>query len=286
MSLSGKRARSALWIPLVCALAAAPAWAQAPIDAPRDVGMDQKLDAQAPLDTAFRDETGKTVRLGDYFHGHKPVVLVMPFYKCAGTCTLMLDGMARSFRKLDLRLGQDFEAVAISINPKETPELANAKKINILEFMNRPGSANGWHFLTGQEPEIKRLANAVGYRYVYDVKKDQYSHPSGIMILTPQGKVSRYFYGVDYPAKELRLTLVEASENKIGTLVDKLYLFCTAYDPATGRRGFLIMRLLQVSGFATVFLVGTSLFLMLRWERRQARNQSPPGDGATPLANA
>src|SRR5262249_32565368 len=160
--------------------------AQAPIDPRKDVGLDQKLGAQAPLDAAFTDETGKPVRFGDYFQGKKPVVLVMPFYRCTGTCTLMLDGMARCFRKLSFKLGEDFEAVTLSINQKETSELAAAKKKGMLEFLNKPGSENGWHFLTGKETEIRRVANAVGYRYVYDVKNDSSSHPSGILVLTPK----------------------------------------------------------------------------------------------------
>jgi protein SCO1/2 len=280
--------KRAVILPVACALApfSAPAEAQAPIDPRTQVGIDQKLNAQAPLDTTFRDETGRTARFGDYFGGKKPVVLVMPFYKCTGTCTRMLDGMARAFRRIDLKLGDDFEAVTVSINPKETPEIASGKKIAMMEYLNKPGSEKGWHFLTGDEKEIRRLADAVGYRYVYDVQKDQFMHPSGIMVLTPEGRMSRYFYGVDYPPKETRLALVEASQNKIGTLADKVYLFCTAYDPATGRRGFLIMRLLQISGFATVLIVGTSLFLMLRWERRQQRAAPPPSEDARPLTNA
>ncbi len=263
------------------------------IDLNKDVWMEQKLDAQAPLDTVFRDETGKPVHLGDYFNnGKKPVVLVMPFYRCAGTCTLMLDGMARSFRRITtLKLGQDFDAVTISINPKEGFDLAAAKKKTMIEYLNtenpRPGQEKGWHFLVGQEDQIRRLAQAVGYRYVYDTKTEQYSHPSGLMILTPQGKTSQYLIGTNYPPTDMRLALVDASSSKIGTVIDKLQVFCTSIDPMTGKRGMVVMRLLQVSGTATFLILGSSILLMLRAERRK-KNLSPAGANTptTPIAGS
>ena len=241
-----------------------------------DVGMDQKLGAQAPLDTTFHDETGKAVKFGDFFQGNKPVVLSLPFYKCQGTCLLILDGQARCFRNLDFKLGKDYEAVVVSINPAETKELAAEKKKGMLEYLGKPEGEKGWHFLTGTEPEIKRLANAVGYRYIYDTKTNQYVHVSGIIVLTPQGKTSHYFYGVDYKPGTMRLALVESSQNKIGSPVDKIMLFCTAYDPTTGKYGFVIIRLLQVSGTMTAMLVGTFMFLMFRRERRQMGLQPKP----------
>jgi|SRR5579871_2990681 len=255
------------------------------VDVARQVGLDQKLNAQLPLDTVFRDETGKAVPLKTYF-GEKPVVLVLPFYKCPGICTTELEGMVKAFRSPDLhrKLGDDFEAVTISINPKETPDLAAAKKSEYLQLYTHPRATDpsaeaGWHFLTGDLDSIQKVTRAVGFRYFYDPKTDQYAHPAGLIVLTPQGKVSRYLYGAVYRPFDLRLALAEASQNKIGSPVEQILLLCYHYDPIRGKYGLVVMNVIKLAGFTTVALLGGSILLMLRWEKRHA---SPPSSGAGP----
>lgn len=229
----------------------------------RDVSLDQKLNAQVPLDTEFQDSTGKTVRLRDYL-GEKPLVLVLPFYKCRGSCALELDGMVKCFQKMEFELGKEFNALTVSIHPKETPNLAAAKKTEYEEIYKRPGAKQGWQFLVGPWDSIMALTRSVGFRFVYDTKKDQIAHPAGIMVLTPQGRVSRYFYGVNFKPKDVRLALVEASNNKIGTLADKVTLYCSTFDMAKGRYTPHIMRITQVLGVATALMVGGMIVILSR----------------------
>ncbi|MCS6778052.1 MAG: SCO family protein [Chloroherpetonaceae bacterium] len=252
----------------------------------RDVGMDQKLGAQIPLDTEFRDSTGKTVRLRDYF-GERPVVLVLPFYRCNGSCLMELDGMVRCFSKLSFELGKDFTALAVSIHPKETPEMAAAKKREYEELLKRPGARDGWHFLVGSWDAIQALTQAVGFRFVYDPVKDQIAHATGIIILTPQGRVSRYFYGAKYNPRDVRLALVEASNNRIGTLADKISLYCSTFDLARGRYTPHIMRITQILGVATVILLAAAIFILSRVPAdRSGGTAAPPGPGSGPGAPA
>ena len=285
------RALSALGsIVTVLGMAAAPVRAQGTngtIDIASQVGLDQKLNAQVPLDTVFRDETGKNVPLRAYF-GKRPVVLVMPFYKCPGICTLELEGMVKAFRDRDMnfKLGQDFDAVTVSINPKETPDLAAAKKKEYIELYTHPKATDpkveaSWHFLTGDVDSIHKLAQAVGFRYFYDPVKDQYAHPAGLIVLTPEGKVSRYLYGAEYRPFDLRLSLVEASANKIGSPVEQLLLLCYHYDPVRGKYGLVIMNVIKLAGFTTVALLGGSILLLVRWEKRHANK--PPSATDRPL---
>ncbi len=229
--------------------------------------LEQKLDSQVPLDLPFRDETGKVLPLSTYF-GQKPVVLMMPFYRCTGQCTTELNGMVQVFRKLKFAPGNEFNVVIVSINPKEGPDLAAAKKQTYLGMYGHPETANGWHFLTGEQDSIQKLADAVGYHYTYDLKVERYSHPIGMMILTPEGKVSRYFYGADYNPRDMRFALVDASDHKIGSLVDEIQLLCFHYDPTTGKYGLLISRIITFSGIVTVLLLGSFIFMMFRYERR------------------
>jgi protein SCO1/2 len=236
----------------------------------RDVGIDQKLNAQVPLDLEFRDETGKTVTLSDYFHD-KPVILTLVYYRCPMLCTLVLNGMVRSLHAINLEPGKDFEIVTVSFDPREGPELAAAKKATYIKEYNRPGGEAGWHFLVGNPESIKRLTEAVGFRYAYDAAHDQYVHASAIMVLTPQARVSKYFYGIDYDPKDLRLGLVDASGNKIGSLSDQILLFCCQYDPATGRYGLAIMNIIRVVGMLTLLALGSFVFLSVRRERRRRR---------------
>ncbi len=247
---------------------AVPVTAPNPTGVLSDIGIDQKLNAQVPLDTTFRDETGKTIRLGDYF-GQRPVILVLVYYSCPMLCTLALNGVLHSLQTISLSAGKDFEVVTVSFDPREKPELAGAKKNVYLTLYNRPTGWNGWHFLTGDEPSIRRLTSAVGFRYKWDAPSGQYAHATGIMVLTPEGKISRYFYGIQYPSTDLRLSLVEASSGKIGSPADEILLYCCRYDPATGRYGLVITRVLQLAGAATVLILGSFVVVMAIREKRR-----------------
>jgi len=257
-----------LGIPL---LLAASAWAQAPGLPPqlREVGIDQRLNQSIPLELSFRDETGRAADLGEYF-GRRPVILALVYYECPMLCNQVLNGLLRSLRAVRFDAGRDFEVVAVSIDPRETPGQAAIKKRQYASGYGRAGAAAGWHFLTGQEPAIRRLAGAVGFRYAFDARRDQYVHAGGIMVLTPEGRLARYFYGVEYSARDLRLGLVEAAAGRIGTAVDRVLLFCFHYDPETGKYGAAILRMIRGAGLATVLALGSFLAVMLRRERRQA----------------
>jgi protein SCO1 len=231
----------------------------------KDVGIDQKLNDSVPLDLTFRDEAGETVKLGQFF-GDKPVVLSLVYYNCPMLCTQVLNGMERSLKDVPMDIGKQFSVVTVSIDPTERPALASAKRALYTGLYGRPGATQGWHFLTGDEPQIKRLANAVGFRYAYDPASKQFAHASAIMILTPQGKLSRYLYGIQYATRDLRLGLVEASEGKIGTPVDQILLFCYHYDAATGKYSLLISRVLKAAGIFTILVIGIGIFLLARSE--------------------
>ncbi len=235
----------------------------------RDVAFDQRLDEPVPLDLAFRDESGATVRLGDYFHG-KPVILVLAYYRCPRLCTLVLSGLMDGLQDLAFKAGDEFEVVAVSFDARETPELAAAKKAAYLEHYGRPGAEAGYHFLTGEQESIDRLCEAVGFRYRYDPQQDQFAHASGIVVLTPQGRIARYFYGIRYEPRDLRLALVEASQNKIGSVADQLLLLCYHYDPVRGRYAATVMNLVRAGGGLTVLALAAFLVLAWRRERRRA----------------
>jgi protein SCO1/2 len=231
----------------------------------KDVGIDQKLNDTVPLDLAFRDEHNNPVELAQYF-GSKPVILSLVYYSCPMLCTQILNGMDRSLKNIPMSIGTDFNIVTVSIDPTEKPVLAEAKQELYAGMYGRPGAAEGWHFLTGNEPEIKRLADAVGFRYAYDPDSKQFAHASAIILLTPEGKISRYLYGINYPERDLRLALVDASEGRIGSPVDAVLLFCYHYDPHTGKYGLLISRVIQLLGFLTVLLLGIALIFLFRGE--------------------
>ena len=232
----------------------------------REIGFDQNIDRRVPLDTAFRDEAGATVQLGDYF-GKKPVVLVFAYFDCPMLCTQVINGLSSALGVISLTPGQDFEIVTVSFNPHDTPASATAKKAVYLERYKRAGAAEGWHFLTGDQPSIDRLTKAAGFRYAWDADTKQYAHPSGVIVLTPDGRLSRYLFGIEYGPRDLRLAIVEASEGKVGTPVDTLLLYCYHYDPMTGRYGFVIMRAIRMAGAATVLALGAFIFVMVRRER-------------------
>ena len=231
----------------------------------KDVGIDQKLNDAIPLGLAFRDENGSTAKLSEFF-GQKPVVLALVYYNCPMLCTQVLNGLDRSLKDLPMDIGKDFNVVTVSIDPSETPKLASAKRDLYTGIYGRPGAARGWHFLTGEESQIRQLANAVGFRYAYDADSKQFAHASAVMVLTPGGKISRYFYGITYPARDMRLGLVEASEGKIGSAVDQLLLFCYHYDPVTGKYGMLISRVIKAGGLLTVLAIGILVLVLSRNE--------------------
>ncbi|HEY8412286.1 MAG TPA: SCO family protein [Pyrinomonadaceae bacterium] len=230
----------------------------------RDVRIEQKLNQQLPLDLVFRDESGREVKLGEYF-GRKPVVLAFVYYDCPMLCTQILNGMVTSFRVLPFQVGKEFDVVAISFDPRETPELAQKKKkiyVNYLPERMRADAANGWHFLTGDQANINKITEAAGFHYHYDETTKQFAHASGIMLTTPAGKLSRYYYGIEYPARDLRLGLIESSENKIGSPVDQLLLYCYHYDPATGKYGAVVMNIMRIAGVITMLGIAAMLLLL------------------------
>jgi len=231
----------------------------------KDVGVDQKLNSSIPLDLTFRDEHGNRVALGQYFHG-KPVILTLVYYNCPMLCTQVLNGLDRSLEQVPMSIGRDFEVVTVSIDPTEQPSLAEAKQAVYVGMYSRPGAATGWHFLTGEGPAIAQLTRAVGFRYAYDPDSKQYAHASVVMLLTPEGRLSRYIYGVSYPARDMRLGLVDASGGKIGSPVDEVLLFCYHYDPHTGKYGLLISRVLKLLGLATILIGGVFLIWLFRSE--------------------
>ncbi len=234
------------------------------------VGFDQNLDAQLPLDLNFRDESGRTVALGDYF-GSKPVIVTLVYFRCPMLCGEELKGLARSLRPLSLRVGEDFDIVTVSIDPTDTPDLAGAKKEKILEYYGRPEAGKGWHFLTGEEPAIAALSKTVGFRYTYNAATEQYVHAAGLAIATPGGRLSRYFYGIDFPPKDLQFGLIESSQGKIGSPIARLLLFCYHYDPTTGKYTLAVVGLLRVVGTATALGLAAYVVAMIRRDRRSAR---------------
>jgi len=235
------------------------------------VGVDQKLNAQVPLDLAFRDESGRSIRLGDYF-GRKPVILTLVYFECPMLCTQVLNGAVAAMKMLNFTIGDEYDVVTVSFNPKETPALAQSKKTTYLAKYGRPPAASGWHFLTGEEPAIAALAGAVGFRFTFDSSTQQYVHASAIMVLTPQGRVSKYFYGIDYPPKDIRLGLIEASNGRIGTVVDQLLLYCYHYDPHSGKYSMTVMNVLRLAGVATVALIGGFIAVMWGRDRRKQKH--------------
>jgi protein SCO1/2 len=233
-----------------------------------EVRFDQKLDSQISLNTTFRDETGKTVLLGDYF-GKKPVVLVLGYYECPMLCTLTFNGMVESMEDLKWSIGNEFNVVLVSINPKETSELAAAKKQTYLKRYGRADAAAGWHFLTGDEANIQKLAEAVGFHYAYDRSVQQYAHPAGLVIVTPEGKVAKYFFGVTFSPTDLYTALQGASEHKVGSPIGRLILLCFHYSPIQGKYGPLIMSTIRVLGAVTFVGIAWLFIAMIRSEKKQ-----------------
>jgi protein SCO1/2 len=231
----------------------------------REIGFDQNLDQMVPLDTTFLDETGRTVRLGDYF-GRRPVVLLFAYYDCPMLCTQVINGLSTALDVLSLEPGRDFEIVTVSFDPRDTPATATAKKEHYIARYKRPGAAASWHFLTGAQRSIDRVTKAAGFRYVWDKETQQFAHPTGVIVLTPEGRLARYLFGIEYGPRDLRMALVEASAGKVGSRVDALLLYCYHYDPTTGRYGLVIMRAIRIAAAATVLALGSFIFIMVRRE--------------------
>ena len=229
----------------------------------KDVGIRQNLNEQIPLDVTFHDESGKTVRLGEYI-GKKPVILNFVYLRCPMLCSELLIGLESSLKVLKFDVGKEFDVVTVSFDPTDTPALARAKKADILKRYNRAGAENGWHFLTGSQESITAVTNAAGFQYQFDKKTGQFAHATAIMVLTPSGKLAQYYYGVDFPPKDLRLSLIQASDNKIGTVADAVLLYCFHYDPATGKYSLIIGRVIQIAGGLTILLLGGMLLLLFR----------------------
>jgi protein SCO1/2 len=233
----------------------------------QDIGLDQKLNEPLPLTLKFNDEQGREVALGDYF-GRRPVILVLAYYECPMLCTQVLNGLVSAIGVLNFSVGREFDIVTVSFDPGETPELARGKKAAYIERYKREGAEAGWHFLTGSQHSITQLTRAVGFRYAYNAEVDQYAHPSGILVATPDGRLSRYFYGIEYGPRDLRLALIEAADGRIGTPVDQLLLACFHYDPKSGKYSLAIMRLVQTAGILTVVAIGLTILMLRRRERR------------------
>jgi protein SCO1/2 len=238
-----------------------------PADVIREVGFEQRLEAQLPLDAGFRDETGRAVTLREYA-GKRPLVLALVYYDCPMLCTLILNGLTSSLKAVNLDAGIDFDVVAVSFDPRETPELAAGKKQAHVKEYGRAGSERGWHFLTGDAEAIRQVTEAAGFKYYWDEESQQFAHASGVIVVTPEGRLARYFYGIEYAPRDLRLGLVEASAGKIGSRVDRMLLYCFHYDPASGKYSLAVMNIVRVLGTATVALIVGFILVMLRRERR------------------
>ncbi|HEY7369969.1 MAG TPA: SCO family protein [Thermoanaerobaculia bacterium] len=242
----------------------------------RGISIEQLLGDRIPTELSFRDEFGRAVALSDYF-GKRPVILALVYYDCPMLCTQVLNGLVAALSVMSLSAGRDFDVVAVSFDPSEKPTDAAAKKSAYLTRYGRPGADPGWHFLTGQAAEISKLARAVGFRYRYDAERGQFAHASGIFIATPDGRLSRYFFGIDYAPRDLRLALVEASSGTIGNPADKLLLYCFHYDPKTGKYGAAVINIVRLAGAATIAVIAVSLAILSR--RQRARLRVVRGEG-------
>jgi protein SCO1/2 len=243
--------------------------AEAPLPPPptKDVGFDQKLGGRVPLDLAFKDQDGRTVKLSENF-GKKPVLLNLVYFDCPMLCGMAIEGLLRSLRALSFDAGKEFDVLTVSFDPREGPDLAKAKRERVLEQYGRPTAEKGWHFLTGDEASIRALTSAVGFRYVWDESQKQFAHATGVVVLTPHGKISRYFFGIEYAAKDLRLGLIDSSGERIGNLADQMLLMCYHYDPKSGRYTPAVTKILKGGAALTLLGLVSFIVLMLRRERR------------------
>jgi protein SCO1/2 len=227
------------------------------------VGIQQNLNEQIPADLTFADDSGRAVKLGDYY-GKKPLILNLVYFTCPMLCGEELNGLESALRILKFDVGKEFEVITVSFDPKDTPDAAAKKKAEILKRYKRAGAEQGWHFLVGNQDSIDKIAKAAGFEFEYDAKSNQFAHTTAIMVLTPQGRIAQYYYGIDYPPKDLRLALVDASQEKIGNVVDELLLYCYHYDPEKGKYSATIMRILRLAGVATLLCLGTLFIVLFR----------------------
>lgn len=241
----------------------------------RNVGFEPPLNGQLPLALGFKDETGRDVRLGDYF-GHKPVLLALVYYGCPMLCNQVEQGVVGSLKMLSFDAGRDFDVVFVSFDPRETPDMAARKKVSALSHYGRPTTAAGWHFLTGAKDSIDSITAAANFRYSFSEKSGIFAHASGIMLLTPDGRISRYFYGVEYPSRDVRLGLVDASAGKIGNPIDHLLLYCFQYDPSTARYSATVLRIVRLGGLLTIFTIVAGILIFRR------RDLHPPDSNLRP----
>lgn len=273
---------------LLSGVVATPALAQMPPpDARMDTGLpeilqvaaiDQRLNAQVPLDATFRNEAGSAITIGD-LTGEKPTILILAYYTCPMLCSQVLNGAARTLGVVDLEIGDDYQVVTISFDPRDTAESAAAAKRGYTQRVGKPGAERGWHFLTGDEAEIRKVTNAVGFGYKFDSEKNQYAHASAMILLTPEARVSQYYFGIEYSARDVRLGLVEAANENIGTVVDQLLLYCYQYNPATGKYGAVVMRMLRVAAIFTVIGL-IAMIVLLRPAWRKEPREVDTGDRA------
>ena len=247
----------------------------------REVGFDQKLNERVPLDVQFKDEAGRSVVLGNYF-GARPVVLAFVYFDCPMLCSQVLNATASALDLMSIEAGRDFDVVAVSFDARETPAQAQVRRKITLERYHHGNAEEGWHFLTGDQAAIDRLTAAAGFRYSWDEETKQFAHPAGVVVLTPDGRLARYLFGIEYGPRDLRLAIVEASEGKIGSAVDALLLYCYHYDPMTGRYGLIVMRVLRLAGGATVLALASFVLIMLRRERKLGRPFSPKSSALSP----
>lgn len=247
-------------------------------DALKTIGIEQKLGEQLPLDTELKNEDGGIVKLGDYFHHGRPVILALVYYECPMLCNQVLNGLTGSLKGISLDAGKDFDVVALSFDARENdkPELAKGKKTSYVERYGRVGAENGWHFLTGSQDAIEKITSTAGFNFKWDEKSNQFAHAAGVMIVTPSGKMSRYFYGIDYAPRDIKFGLMESGENKVGNPAEKLLLYCYHYDPATGKYGFAILNIIRLGGVATLMGLGAMVFVF--WRRNRKKEPVVTGD--------
>ena len=240
-----------------------------------NVGFEPQLNSALPLDVSFRDESGRDVQLREYF-GRKPVVLALVYYGCPMLCNQVEMGVVGSLKMLSFNPGRDYEVIFVSFDTRETPDMAAKKKAAALSRFGRPETAAGWHFLTGKEEAVHAVAGAANFRYSFDEKHNLFAHASGIMLLTPDGRISRYFYGVEYPSRDVRLGLVDASAGKIGTPIDHLLLYCFQYNPETARYSATVLRIVRLCGVLTIFTIVVGILIFRRRDNRAPSATSRP----------
>jgi protein SCO1 len=291
--MAGKTTRRALEIAMVVAICAVPVMTQM-ADPSSDrlppqlgsVGIEQRLGEQVPLQVPFRDETGKSVLLANFFQKGRPVILSLVYFNCQLLCSQVLAEMAHAMSRLKFDAGKQFEVVTVSFDPRETTQMAAEARSKYLAMYGRAGTANGWHFLTGDQPSITALSDAVGFHYSWDPQTKQFAHATGIMLLTPEGRVAQYYYGARYFASDLRLGLIEASHNRIGTIADQIVLYCYHYDPRTGRYGAIVFRVMQVSGGFTLLILGSLIAFLLFTDPNRRKIFSGSNHGRPLIARA